>query len=35
MTKKKHNWLLDAMPSVWQICGMAAAISCVFIFSRE
>ncbi|MBQ1167884.1 MAG: hypothetical protein II143_02180, partial [Bacteroidales bacterium] len=26
---------LDAMPSVWQICGMVAAISCVFIFSRE
>lgn len=26
---------LDAMPTVWQICGMAAAISCVFIFSRE
>ncbi len=26
---------LDAMPSIWQIAGMVAAISCVFIFSRE
>lgn len=26
---------LPAIPSVWQICGMVAAISCVFIFSRE
>ncbi len=26
---------LNALPSVWQICGMVAAISCVLIFSRE
>ena len=26
---------LNAIPTVWQIIGMVAAISCVFIFSRE
>ena len=26
---------LDAIPSIPQICGMVAAISCVLIFSRE
>ena len=26
---------LNAIPTVWQILGMVAAISCVFIFSRE
>ncbi|MBR4826283.1 MAG: DMT family transporter [Bacteroidales bacterium] len=26
---------LNAIPTVWQVCGMVAAISCVFIFSRE
>ena len=26
---------MNALPSVWQICGMVAAISCVLIFSRE
>ena len=26
---------MNALPTVWQICGMVAAISCVFIFSRE
>ena len=26
---------LNAIPTIWQIIGMVAAISCVFIFSRE
>ena len=26
---------MDALPTIWQISGMVAAISCVFIFSRE
>jgi hypothetical protein len=26
---------LNAIPTIWQILGMVAAISCVFIFSRE
>ena len=26
---------MDALPTIWQVCGMVAAISCVFIFSRE
>ncbi len=26
---------LNALPTVWQICGMISAISCVLIFSRE
>ena len=29
------NARMDALPTIWQISGMVAAISCVLIFSRE